>query len=539
MEWLESWQRRRRLRQRLRELGEKLLECAEDPERLTATAREMGMPVTALEAWLEAVTGEPVHRGSRDSGSSGRLRVREMARTGRQVVAAARKDETPGWAIIPRRQALLGEQVRRAVLMLLDLPLAKDSPELVSDLIVQLSQTAEQQMLGESRASTCRETDYLAYSRPFVDMETAVTDLVTTINEAGLPLGEARDWLLAGGLPEALLERGVEQETSQEEPAYLDSEEPVRWGSQPPQAAADVMVVARREREARATGAVKETLRVLPRVEDVERSGRHDAAVPPFEIFWMLEQGIRIEGRSRSGRPSEPTEDAAWTVHEPGAPISLPTRPEKPERDEFLRDLQLRPDLGLRVLVPDTLATWFGYASIALARRQLSLESEVVPNAESDWIVALRSFLRSPGIRDDVELAVGLARAVLGHKGTLTWETCLTLANARARVHRYVDQDKSEDWQVMLDLRSGEDGSVQINFAAVEQPLSEGFRDLFERQDLAGRLTILWHLVRYASKVRSSILSLDISHIERQLALRQDELWQRLVSSDQAETTKT
>jgi hypothetical protein len=139
--------------------------------------------------------------------------------------------------------------------------------------------------------------------------------------------------------------------------------------------------------------------------------------------------------------------------------------------------------------------------------------------------LALRTMLTDEAIAADPELVVRLAGALCHNRGTLAWETCLALANSRARYHRYITADDRTEWHIRIASRPGPEGTLEIPFAVIEQPLSVRFRQRFEAEDLEGRLHILWQLVQYAARLHASILTLTASEVSQQVDLREEELW--------------
>lgn len=90
----------------------------------------------------------------------------------------------------------------------------------------------------------------------------------------------------------------------------------------------------------------------------------------------------------------------------------------------------------------------------------------------------------------------------------------------------------------MADLRPADDGSLHIPFAVVEQPLSLRFRRRFADEALLGRVAILVHLVRYAAEPRASLVAITVADAGRQLARRDEELWQRVTGARGEESNR-
>ncbi len=124
------------------------------------------------------------------------------------------------------------------------------------------------------------------------------------------------------------------------------------------------------------------------------------------------------------------------------------------------------------------------------------------------------------------ELALEIVGSVLDSGGTLGWEDCLTIANARARYHRYVDAADGFPSEFYGKLSMGADGGLYTRFSLVQQPLSAECRKRFESEDLAGRVRFLWTLVRYARQVRARIHSVPAREVRQQIVVREAELWQ-------------
>jgi hypothetical protein len=135
VEALQRWFARRRARRRFKTIQRGVWACARDRRRIPEVARRLGVPAATLETWvaaLEPSAGEP-------DGLPLRLEPRPIAPL-RAERSPLRRSRAP-W-VIPRDPAHLADQVRRMILLLLDLPLAREEPLRASDFIVQLAEAA-------------------------------------------------------------------------------------------------------------------------------------------------------------------------------------------------------------------------------------------------------------------------------------------------------------------------------------------------------------------------------------------------------------
>jgi hypothetical protein len=89
--------------------------------------------------------------------------------------------------------------------------------------------------------------------------------------------------------------------------------------------------------------------------------------------------------------------------------------------------------------------------------------------------------------------------------GTLSWEACLALANARGRYHRFIDGDGARSTSFRFERVTCSDSATVMPLAFVEQPLSSRVRARFERMSLPLRLSFLSSLVHHAARAHSSL----------------------------------
>lgn len=387
-------------------------------------------------------------------------------------------------------------------------------------------------------------------------------------------LPEGPEWAYVGKLLETLCGDPEARDSLSAELAYLDSlQERLRENPGPPASSVSLVAVVRRRLE--------RLVMELAGRSTLDR-GRIDAALYVAaqhltssldELSWALEPRLRGGARAQDGQSFPEHVDVAWTLLRRVALSAMLFRRDgrvsKQTPPQISRlDLARSADYG-RLESALTRQTAQGYqvlrtlgqslynsvvlavtsfvvtlAELRLLRREplevipLSQQSEGVHRAGPsqdpvDLGNLLRPLLSSDWARVDPELAIRLAGEI-SRRGTLSWQMCLELANTRTGFHRYVEAPSGARWQLMADVRPGDDGGLEIPFSVVEQPLSPRFRGLFESQHLEGRVRLLNELIAYAARRRGAILRIGTADAEHQVALREGELWQELLAIDQS-----
>jgi hypothetical protein len=144
----------------------------------------------------------------------------------------------------------------------------------------------------------------------------------------------------------------------------------------------------------------------------------------------------------------------------------------------------------------------------------------------------LRSLLASDWARSDPKLGIETVGEICRNGGTLSWETCLLLANSRTGFHHFVEGGPGDRWQVAADVRVGQQGDLEVPFSVLHQPLSPRFRGYYDSLALLGRIRILQTLVAYAARLHTSVVRIGMAEAQHQVTLREAELWEEFLSLD-------
>ncbi len=634
MEWFREWKQRRILRRRLQDIRKGMWTCAQHPGQLPEVCRRLGIPASTMREWLIALREEAGPR------RRGRLQIREMPTSAPLKPTGEKSHGSPWKWVVERGPDHLAENVRRMIMLLLDLPVAERSSGLISDLIVQLADAVavrngelvkalgvavlkdqEEWLMGGiasrdvGRTSTdtsavparlakivlhdhveeqTGESEFIPEFEPTAAMRWSKAEILQAESpvseeeeaaavEQDLPLPSG-EWQAVAALLETVCGDAELQEDLGDELAYIDSlKSSARSENGEPQAAADLAVVIRSQLHRRADALAERSRLTRKLVEKALDTIARRVAVPFHDIRWLLEQGRLLESRSRGGPRFPEGTDVAWTLLGRMAlarvPYTLQGKGPKIEwieqagakqrvlnlfpYDDFSKPYRQRPqplfDLLCREIswcthyvdvVLDKLQakkfravekTSILKSRIVTEIHQLKSEDVVVnpglelrpqETAPRPWYTELRKLLEGDDAKANPELAVELAGTLCRNRGYLTWEACLTLANSRAKYHRYFEGKQAGEWHVMLDVTAAANGSVEIPFAVAEQPLSSRFRRRFEEKDLTGRVRILWHLVQYAASLHASLLTITTTDAQHHLDLREDELWEVLNGED-------
>lgn len=575
MEPLRRWWQERESRRRLRQVEAGVRTCLQSPERLAEVCERLGVSREAMERWLSTLRQTP----------AGSEKVRPLV--SEPLPPASPLDE-PGLreADSPTSSESLAERALRLILLLLDLPLAQQNPALASEWIAQLADATAREdrreiaqletkierlktksftRSGKDRARDPQDEldaepdpvspdlvsrvpspqEKLASPQALMAedfdgsqiMEDLLVPVRTHLRQVVLDLAEiyiSAPKLFEQELDKIVLDSAqrlirVELETRAgvmtaqrdvfTERSYLDSlQNLTAGGPDGPQAMEDLLVLVR-TRLRQLIFKLAERSVLTPKIveQELERIVRQAATQFP-DLFWSLDKGKKTRGRTRHGEPFRDGVDVAWTLLARAA-AGRRTTHQWMEWTSLQRKA-LRKISYLSETITDLFKT---------LKADLLLGKSAQTFIERDWVLTLKSRLTGDdALADDPDLAVRLAGALCQNPGTLTWESCIALANSRAKFHRYVETSEDTPWHVQLDVRPGRDGKIEIPFAVVEQPLSSRFRLFFEEQDLVGRVRILWELVHYAATLRLSLLSITAADAQHQVLLREEDLWQTL-----------
>lgn len=582
-------------------------------------SQRLGVPAATLRAWLELPVPGP---GSGPDGER-RLELRDLpASPAFETVKGGASGQR--WTIRQAAPAMpRAEEVRRMIVLLLDLPLAWEAPDWARDFVAHLVEAElrrdEDLLAGLTAELFEAQRSWLAAPLAMEEASRRRSGPLTQETvERFRPVSDRgwgkesvrREWERAAKRPamQALLETlGGDPEAGErlEKGAFLDSLAALAGDRPGPlQGEVDLLVVVRRLLEKEVADLAERSGLARERMEKVLRLLRRTPSTAVPSLRWLLEQGWSRGGRTAAGDALPPRSDVAWPLLQRLAELELPSplagpgsRPESRDSPRRLLE-ELVVEEGLwhgegaqleiyrNVVEVQRLADHVHQVEIAL-REQLrrlirpvrSLLSKIRPAYLDEWPVTdeliisepqvetvllreesesvrlsmqetriselrdeaeedrrrgrerlreLRHLLTTPFLAADPELAVQMAGRVCRNRGTLSWQACLTLANSRARCHRYLDGDGAAFWQVMADIRPGADGELEVPFAVVEQPLSPRFRHRFEAEGLAGRVEILCRLVRYATRPRGSRLAITEADAWHQVGRREEELWQSL-----------
>jgi hypothetical protein len=348
-----------------------------------------------------------------------------------------------------------------------------------------------------------------------------------------LPLAWSEEWQALRAVLNTLVGNDTARHELDRELSYLDSlQGALSQSTTCPQALADVVVLVHPRLQQVIVNLSEQTSLTVDLIARALRLAAGNAALPIPQMLWSLQQGPEVNGRARSGEAFPPKLDIAWELlTRAGATLPTTSKGRGPKIEETRiynppEALRQRESLLAEVsrISIETFTVLFDLMVEAAAiTREGIHESPKPPSSEISFV--------------DPNLAVRLEGAICRNHGTLPWETCLALANSRARYHRYLDAGESASWQIQFNARPSADGAIDIRYAVVEQPLSEQFRRRFEAEDLQGRVRILWHLVNYAACLHTSILTLTAAEAGRQVDLREEELWNLIAGEGSGPST--
>jgi hypothetical protein len=131
----------------------------------------------------------------------------------------------------------------------------------------------------------------------------------------------------------------------------------------------------------------------------------------------------------------------------------------------------------------------------------------------------------------DPEAAITVAGTV-AQSGDLSWDQFLAIVNSRCWCHKFIDQFGPEDLlRVRICIIPSGPSSFGLGYSVVEQPLGQEFKDHFVRQNLAGKLAMLWHFIEWAKEVHATIVQISEGSVEAQLTARAKTLFERIQRS--------
>jgi len=109
--------------------------------------------------------------------------------------------------------------------------------------------------------------------------------------------------------------------------------------------------------------------------------------------------------------------------------------------------------------------------------------------------------------------------------GTLSWASCLSLANARSRYHRFVDGAAPEQLRLHAGGVQARNGSLELLFTLIEQPLSSASHQRYDALPLDGRLRFLAALSRHAARVHWSARTVTSEAAASHVVMAEELIW--------------
>jgi len=491
MDYTRRWQQRRVLRRRLDDLRTGILDCADRPEQIAAVCRRLAMPIWQMGLWLDALQMEPGPQGPS-------LKIQKSG-TSSPVERKLEKRAGMSPCVIDRSQRISSaEKTLDMIAILLGLPIAREGSRVVSDLIEGIAQASRQGdgtlLEGLSRSIMLAQGLWFGEESLKLHQSEAwrkVMRVVEVLNDSP-DLSATLDTIWKRPVPGVTRDHVSEAELAEvwkglSQRAMLDpSDLGEVLGLVVLYAAVPFGYIRKRVDRIGVGGA--EGWGTLVRLTLLMHAAKQMAGLTQQELI--------------ANEVYHP-EDNFFSVESRFAHLA-----------QTLKRLLLAADLmtSLKILAHEE-------AVRAEGRQQ------VLPVRD------LRQLLLADWVRADAHLAVQIAGALCRGGGMLTWKECLILANLRAAVHRYLDEEEKQDsaeWQVKVSPRATPDGALEVPFAVIEQPLASRFRELFERRDLEGRVEILYRLVDYANEMRSWSLPIARTQAVRQVIFREDDLWEIL-----------
>lgn len=464
----------------------------------------------------------------------------------------------------PRQIEEMAEKALKAICMLIDTPVAKNDPELMSRIIIKISQSLAQR---ESVCIQAFDEQLSATTEVMQKLDVITARLKSLLSDYikmhALLSASINDEHLLYEIPIKrlhLLESIVRQceddlntsswkslqlilDNSFGSPNILshpltplkcfdmmnsDSDRNIS-----PQSMIDILVVVSakiHEIELEIEEYERLSYEILKRFIDSKAASN----IPFRHINWSFDAGLQREvGYSQGGKPIAGEVDVVWDY---AASLLKLSNTDTKETGSSLKNSltkSITDIIRMAMLRDDERSEFINnydrefQSDVASENSQSPLFNQEV--TRRTLIDKIRNIVDNDFAEVDPEFTVHILHSLCQYNGNLSWKICLELANSRARYHEYVDAfeigvNGFAKWEVRAGVRKDEKGDLEVPYSLVQQPLSLSFRNEFENRDLEGRLAVLWNMVKYAGDLHNSISTIGQQDLNNQINLREIDL---------------